>query len=112
MKNKKGFTLIELLATITIMTIIATMASINTVKIFDEKEKSAKKREQEIIEASACVYIELNKNKDLKEQCLKEGCKISSNTLIKEGLLLEEDVDNETFIHITKKNNEIICTKE
>ena len=71
MKNKKGFTLIELLATITIMTIIATMASINTVKIFDEKEKSAKKREQEIIEASACVYIELNKNKDLKEQFLK-----------------------------------------
>jgi len=35
--NKKGFTLIELLSCITIMAVIATLATTNVIKIFDNK---------------------------------------------------------------------------
>ena len=72
--NKKGFTLIELLSSITIMGLIATITSINIVKIFDH------------------------------------GCTISTNTLIKSGLLKEDDVDKGTFINIYKENNQKMCT--
>lgn len=108
--NKKGFTLIELLSTITIMTVIATMVCINIVKIFDNKDKEEKKSKESIITNAACIYIELNKNNDLKEKCLSIGCDISSNDLIKEGILNEEDVDNSKIIHIEKENNEKKCT--
>lgn len=108
--NKKGFTLIELLACITIMTIIATMACINMAKVFDNKEKEKQKSKEEIITSAACIYIELNKNNDLKEKCLSDSCDISTNDLIKEGLLNEEDVSNSELIHIEMKNNEKKCT--
>lgn len=108
--NKKGFTLIELLSTITIMTVIATMVCINVVKIFDNKDKEEQKSKENIITNAACIYIELSKNNDLKEKCLSIGCDISSNDLIKEGILNEEDVDNFKIIHIEKENNEKKCT--
>ena len=41
--NKKGYTLIELLTTITLLGLIATMASINTIKLFDEKKEQEEK---------------------------------------------------------------------
>lgn len=108
--NKKGFTLIELLSTITIMTLIATIASINIIKILDEKELENKKREESIIEKAACVYIELNKNKELKENCLTIGCDIDTDTLIKEGLIDEKEISKKERIHIEKENLEKKCT--
>lgn len=108
--NKKGYTLIELLSTITIMSLIAVIASINIVKIFDDKEKEAKKSEESIITTAACLYIELNKNEQLKANCLQNECDITTDTLIKEGLLNEEDVSNTKVIHIKKENNEKKCT--
>lgn len=107
--NKKGFTLIELLASITIMALIATIASINFVKIFDNERIIADNNKDTIIAEAACVYIELEKNKDLKNTCLKNGCEISSDTLIKSGLLKEDDVSNSKVIHIYKENNEKKC---
>lgn len=107
--NKKGFTLIELLASITIMALIATIASINFVKIFDNERIIADNNKDTIITEAACVYIELEKNKDLKNTCLKNGCEISSDTLIKSGLLKEDDVSNSKVIHIYKENNEKKC---
>lgn len=108
--NKKGFTLIELLASITIMLLIATIASINIISIFDNKNKEKKKEEENILTSAACVYIELNKNIELKSKCLESGCDISTSTLISEGLLSESDVSNEQVIHIEKENNSKICT--
>ncbi len=55
--NKRGFTLIELLSSITIMTLIATIASINITKIFDNKKEEQIKREENIITSAECVYI-------------------------------------------------------
>lgn len=107
--NKKGFTLIELLASITIMALIATIASINFVKIFDNERIIADNNKDTIITEAACVYIELEKNKDLKNTCLKNGCEISSDTLVKSGLLKEDDVSNSKVIHIYKENNEKKC---
>ena len=52
---------------------------------------------------------ELDKNKSLRETCLTSGCNISTDTLIKEGLLNEKDVDKQEVIHITKENNEKKC---
>ena len=46
------------------------------------------------------------KNKELKENCKLNGCNISVNTLIKEGLLNEEDVNNSKVINIYYENNE------
>ena len=109
MKDKKGFTLVELLSTITIMTLVATIASINIVKIFDNKKETEEKSTKAVIETAACVYIELDKNKRLRETCLTSGCNISTDTLIKEGLLNEKDVDKQEVIHITKENNEKKC---
>ena len=108
--NKKGFTLIELLSTITIMTLIATIISINVIKIFDTKEKETKASEESIITSAACVYIELNKNEQLKNICLTSGCDITTDILIEEGLINEADVSNKRVIHITKENNEKKCT--
>lgn len=107
--NKKGYTLIELLSTITILGLIATIASINMVKIFDNKKEASEKGTTEVIETAACVYIELEENKALKEECLTRGCDISTETLIKDGLLSEKDVSNSKVIHIEKINNEKKC---
>lgn len=109
MNNKKGFTLVELLSTITIMTLVVTIASINIVKIFDNKKEEEEQTTKEVIEEAACVYIELDKNKVLKESCLTNGCFINTNTLIQEGLLNEKDVDKQKVIHIRKENNEKKC---
>ena len=105
--NKKGFTLIELLSSITLMTIIATIASINLIKILDEKEKISTKNTESIITTAA--YIELDKNADLKEECLTNGCTITTDILIKEGLLNSEDVNKTEVINISKENNTKIC---
>jgi len=107
--DKKGYTLIELLSSITIITLIATIASINIIKIFDDKEASARESEENIITSAACVYIELNKNEQLKNTCLTNGCDIDTDTLIKEGLLKEGDVSNKRVIHISREKNEKKC---
>lgn len=104
--NKKGFTLIELLSTITIMTLIATVLTINVLNIFESKKNIAEERTNNIITTAASVYLELKENKALKESCKIKGCNISINTLIKEGLLNENDVDNSKVINIYYENNE------
>lgn len=107
--NKQGFTLIEILAVITIMGVIATFASVNFINYYKDIEESNTKNANSIIETAACIYIELEKNSKLKEQCLNYGCTIPSSTLIKEGLILENDVDNEKVINIYKENSEKKC---
>ena len=99
--NKKGFTLIELLSTIAIMTVIATVLTVNVLNIFDRKQEIAEESLNNIITTAASVYLELNENKTLKENCKMNGCTITTDTLIKEGLLNEEDVDNQKVINIT-----------
>lgn len=98
--NKKGYTLIELLTTITLLGLIATMASINTIKLFDEKKEQEEKNQEEIITSAAYVYIELSENKKFKEECLKNSCTINTNTLIEKGLLDEKNVSKNQVIHI------------
>ena len=104
--NKKGFTLIELLSTIAIMSIIATVLTINIVNIFSEKEKASEENLNHIITTAASIYIELRENKDLKETCKIKGCNISTDTLIENGLLSEEDVDRKKVINIYYENEE------
>ena len=104
--NKKGFTLVELLATIAIMTVIATVLTINILNIFEKRQEAADESLENIITTAANVYLELNKNEELKETCKINGCSISTDTLIKEGLLNEEDVDNSKVINIYYENNE------
>ncbi len=110
--NKNGFTLVELLSTIAIMGLIATIASVNIVKIFDNKEKETDNTKNKIITTAACLYIELDKNSTLKEKCLTEGCSISTTTLIHEGLLYEEDIEKEEIVKIYKEKNEKKCVIE
>ena len=107
--NKKGFTLIELLCTIAIMGIIATIASINLVKIYQNKNNEKVQIQNNIIETAACIYIELQENTSLKDNCLTNGCDISTDTLITNGLIDEKDVDNPKIIHIFKENNTKQC---
>lgn len=107
--NKLGFTLIEVLATISIMALIATMVVINMPKMFENSYAKNENNNNSLIEEAACLYIELNKNKDLKESCLNNGCDISIDDLIKEGLITEDIVGNSNFIHIEKYNNEKKC---
>ena len=107
--DKKGFTLIELLSTITIMTVIATMVCINISKVFDNNDKE-EENNNKIIETASCIYIELNKNEEIKNECYKNGCDISTDILIKEGLLDNENVSKTEIIHINKINNEKKCT--
>lgn len=107
--NKKGFTLIELLTVITIIALIATIASINIVSIFEKKEENNTNTRQNIITTAACLYIELNGNENLKNTCLKDGCEISTNTLINAGILKSDDVDNDIIINIYSENNEKRC---
>lgn len=107
--NKKGFTLVELLCTITIMGFIATMVSVNIVNIFEEKEKASEISKNSIVTEAACLYIDLDENKSLKENCKAYNCDITTEQLIKRGLLNESDVDNPEVINITYHNNEKIC---
>lgn len=104
--NKKGFTLIELLSTIAVMTVIATVLTINVLNIFESKKKMTEESINDLIATAASVYLELNENRDLKENCKQNGCSISVNTLIEEGLLSEEDVDNTKVINIYYENKE------
>lgn len=106
--NKNGFTLIELLATITIIGMVAVMVSINISKAFvlpDEKQNM-----KSILETAACVYVELEENKNLKKECLKSSCLIKSDDLIKAGLIYAEDIDEEEIIEVKSINNEKVCT--
>lgn len=104
--NKKGFTLIELLSTVAIMTLIATVLTINVLNIFESKKEMKEDNLKNIITTAANVYLELNENKVLKENCKINGCNISTDTLIKKGLLNEEDVDKNKIINIYYENNE------
>ena len=110
--NNKGFTLIELLCTITIMSIIATMACVNLVNIFDTKEKITNANKEEIITEAACTYLELQENKDLKAKCLSNGCQISSTTLINAHLLDNNMISKEVIIDVKMVNQEKKCTIE
>ena len=47
--NKKGFTLIELLSTIAIMTVIATVLTVNVLNIFENKQKITNQTKENII---------------------------------------------------------------
>ncbi len=107
--NKKGFTLVELLCTITIMGFIATMVSVNIVNIFEEKEKASEISKNSIISEAACLYVDLDENKSLKENCKASSCNITTEQLIKRGLLKESDVEKLEVINITYQNNEKIC---
>ncbi len=107
--NKKGFTLVEILSSITIMALIATIASFNFVKIFDNEKEIGENNKDNIITTAACIYIELEENKNLKNTCLMNRCEITTDTLIKSGLLKEEDVNNSKVINIYKENNEKKC---
>lgn len=104
--NKRGFTLIELLATIAIMTVIATILTVNILNIFESKERANEESVDNIIATAANVYLELNKNENLKESCKINGCTITVDNLIKEGLLNENDVDNRKVINIYYENQE------
>lgn len=97
--NRKGFSLIELLAAIVILTLISTIIVISFDKVFeknDEKKYQAFKGE---VESAACVYIDLNKNKELRDSCYK-NCTIKASDLIEAGLINEElnDPSTETAI--------------
>ncbi|MDE5540159.1 MAG: prepilin-type N-terminal cleavage/methylation domain-containing protein [Bacilli bacterium] len=81
--NKKGFTLVELLSSMAIITMIATIACINIAKVFTEKEKISTENKNSIIETAACVYIDLDKNINLKNTCFQTGCRVSTDDLIK-----------------------------
>ena len=107
--NKKGFTLVEILSSITIMALIATIASFNFVKIFDNEKEIGENNKDNIITTAACIYIELEENKNLKNTCLTNGCEITTDTLIKSGLLKDDDVNNTKVINIYKENNEKKC---
>ena len=104
--NKKGFTLVELLASLAIMSIIATVLTLNITGIFKKKEQALNENRQNLIITAANVYLELNQNTNLNENCKLKGCTISVSTLIKEGLLNEEDVNNSQVINIYYENNE------
>ncbi len=108
--NKKGFTLIELLSTIAIMGLIATMTSVNIIEMLDDKKAKNEQNKNSIISTAACVYLELDENKELKEQCLTPaGCDLTTDPLVAKGLINEEDVDNPKVIHIYKENNTKKC---
>ncbi len=102
--NKKGFTLIELLSTLAIMSVITTFVTFNIINIFENKKKIQEESINNIIIKAADVYINLKENKQLKNICITNGCTIKIDTLIKEGLLNEEDVDNTKVINIYYEN--------
>lgn len=107
--NRKGFTLIEVLATLTIVGVIAALASINIIKLFDIKEKVESDDREKVITEAACLYIELEKNQELKEVCLLKGCEVKAQELIDNELINEEDVDKNTVINIYKEDNQKKC---
>lgn len=107
--NKKGFTLIELLATITIISIVTTMISINIFKAHEFERMNNEKKKTKIITSAACIFIEFERNYNLKQECLITGCDINSQELIKAKLLNENDVNNNIIIHISKENLEKQC---
>ena len=106
--NKKGFTLVELLATITIIGIVVTMVSINISKAFEVP--SDNQEIKSILEEAACVYVELDENKDLKEKCLSTSCLITSSDLIKAKLIYPEDVKKEEVIEVKLIDKKKVCT--
>lgn len=108
--NKKGFTLIELMAVIVILSFVATITLVNIIKIFNKKEEQNIATKNNIITTAACLYIELDNQKTLKETCMNIGCEISTSTLISAGILDSKDVDDEIIVKISKVNNEKKCT--
>lgn len=63
MKDNKGFTLVEILATITLLLLIATIAIPSFISINKKNSERNASKNAKLIENSAEVYYQMNKNK-------------------------------------------------
>lgn len=85
--NKKGFTLIELIVVISIMVAIGLVIATNMSALFSKSEEETYINFKKKIEDAACIYIERNDKKDLKQSCRVSSCNIKTKDLIESGLL-------------------------
>ena len=115
--NKKGFTFVELLAAIIIMIVIATIVTVNFSKMQTKRETKQFDEFKKRIQDSACVYIDLAANINLRNNnsvCKKdtngnvEYCTITIKALVDDGLVSENLVNPKTG---NKAVNENITVK-
>lgn len=126
--NKKGFTLIEILAVIVIISIIASLATVNVLKIKNNSSEELLETKIENLEAAAIVYGQENPS-SLTKSCtvsgvnysyctqvtvknLIDGAYFKSTETSSTGTIdLKNDVTNESMlsdkIQIYRKNNSI-----
>lgn len=91
MNNKKGFTLIELIATIVLITISSTIIVINLQGSSSKEENSLAEKNDKQIADAACNAIDGLNAKNIvgksREECKTDGCKITLEKLISNGLV-------------------------
>lgn len=116
--KKNGFTLIELIAAITIMIIISVIVTVNLSKISKNNETKRYNEFKQQVADAACIYIDLGRNRTLKESCYS-NCTVSVSTLVSEGLIssdlinpkTEEAVDQSLTVSVSWNNEGVkACT--
>lgn len=82
--KKSGFTLIEMIVTIALLAFVGIVVSMNVVKVVNNQNDNKRETVVSLIEEAACAYSGLS-----TADC-EDGCNISLEDLLNEGLIDEE----------------------
>jgi len=89
---KKGFTMIELIITIGLITILGLVIVMNMGSNLSKNQEKQYEEFKHTLENAACVYIDLNVAKNLKNTCkTNKTCQVSVSNLLSNGLIEEQD---------------------
>ena len=94
---KKGFTMIELIITIVLITILGLVIVMNMGSNLSKNQEKQYEEFKHTLENAACVYIDLNVAKNLKNTCkTNKTCQVSVSNLLSNGLIEEQDLKDPT----------------
>lgn len=93
--KKNGFTLIEILAVIVILSIVASLVTINVMKIRNDSFEDLLETKIQNLESSAIVYGQENPDK-LTDECIVDEYKSDSCTIVTVKELIDGKYFNST----------------
>jgi prepilin-type N-terminal cleavage/methylation domain-containing protein len=105
--NNKGFTLVELIVTLILISLMTTLVLVNMVGLQSKEDDQSYALFKSKIETAGCAYIDEQNNNLIREVCVyaNNGCNVSLQTLINEGLVDGDLKDTNTNLTADEEGN-------